>query len=179
MQVLAIRPAAASPRTASSTPSPWRTFSLAAPQTAVESPAPPGREAAKTFRGRGDGVLGGGRTLEEHSRRGSPLKSRIERIPRQRQQRPRGGSVRTYSREVNADISFNKQRRRRDAYDHRTRRPLMMRMATRKDSSSVHAPLSRNASRCRAARTSGLCACGVWRRPRRAGGMRRIACCIT
>ena len=63
--------------------------------------------------------------------------------------------------------------------DHRTRRPLRMRMATRKDSSSVHAPLSRYARRCRAARTSGVCACGVWRRPRRAGGMRRIACCIT
>ena len=60
----------------------------------------------------------------------------------------------------------------------RTLRPLMMRMATRKDSSSVHAPLSRYVRRCRVARTSGVCACGVWRR-RRAGGMRRIACCIT
>ena len=60
----------------------------------------------------------------------------------------------------------------------RTLRPLMMRMATRKDSSSVHAPLSRY-NRCRAARTSGVCACGVWLRPRRGGGMRRIACCIT
>ena len=59
----------------------------------------------------------------------------------------------------------------------RTLRPLMMRMATRKDSSSVHAPLSRYARRCRAARTSGVCACGVCRRL--AGGMRRTACCIT
>ena len=90
-----------------------------------------------------------------------------------------------YAREVNVVESkcrhkvFNKQRRGRDAHDHRTRRPLMMRIATRKDSSSVHAPLSRYARRCRAARTSGVCACGVWRRPRRAGGMRRTACCIT
>ena len=34
-----------------------------------DAPAPQGREAAKTFMGRGDGVLVGGRTLEEESRR--------------------------------------------------------------------------------------------------------------
>ena len=64
--------------------------------TTLGRPAPPGREVVKTFRGRGDGVLVGVRTLEEHSRRGRPLKPWIERILWQRQQRPRprGGTVR-------------------------------------------------------------------------------------
>ena len=79
----------------------WVSDSPVAPPT-----MPPGREVAKTFTGRGDGVLVGMVILEEHSRRGGPRKPRIERIPRQRQQRPRGGPVRTYSREVNADIKF-------------------------------------------------------------------------
>ena len=74
--------------------------------TPLGRPGAPGREVAKTFTGRGDGVLVRGRTLEDHFHRGRPLKPRIERIQRQRQQRPRGGPVRIYSREVNADIKF-------------------------------------------------------------------------
>ena len=35
----------------------------------LDAPAPQGREAAKTFMGRGDGVLVGGRTLEDEARR--------------------------------------------------------------------------------------------------------------
>ena len=77
----------------------------------------------------------------------------------------------------NRDLHKNRREEKVPRRRQRTLRPLMMRMATRKDSSSVHAPLSRYASRCRAARTSGVCACGVCRRL--AGGMRRTACCIT
>ena len=37
--------------------------------TTLGRSAPPGREVVKTFRGRGDGVLVGGRTLEDEARR--------------------------------------------------------------------------------------------------------------